>query len=148
MWTSPKKLIPMQKEIETYSKGWGEGNHTLEELTEIIRSEGYRPDSMIETIEVDGILFIVEGHHRNFASANLGKTLVPYTVLAKDDESIPGSKTTARRYSSFLNKGILFGHEGFFDEKDENGKVTKMFSYKDIYPEIYQKTNEDDMERY
>lgn len=68
----------------------------LGELIEAIKTEGYIPSEEIETINVDGIFYIIEGHHRNFASLYAGKTLVPYKNIAKDDEQIPKYQFTAR----------------------------------------------------
>lgn len=128
MWTSPKKLLPLQDEMSTISKGTF---YTLQELRDKIEKEGYNPSSEIEVVNVDGRLSIIEGHHRNFAAGHLGKTLVPYNVIAKNDENLPGSKNTARQRDSALNRNILWGHEWFFDEQ---GKPT--FSYNSIYPGI------------
>lgn len=130
MWTSPKKLLPLQREEDTLGMGFGSG-FTFEEVVEIIKKEGYDPTSNIETVKVDGKLYIIEGHHRNFALANIGKTLIPYIVLAKDNEEILKSKNTAKQRADSLTKDKLWGHEQFFDEPD------KQFSYNHIYPGIF-----------
>ncbi len=131
-WASPKIFLPLQGERET-----GNGfNDVLSSIAEF----GYIPSEAIETVEVDGRQYIIEGHHRNFALASLGKTLVPYEVLAKDDEEVPIYKgATARQRAESLEKLYLTGHEQFI-EFGENGKT---FSYKDIYPDVYDKFNKE-----
>lgn len=147
MWASPKKMLPLQGERNTFGTGYGSGL-TFEELKEKIAEEGYYPDSELEVIEVDGRLYIIEGHHRNFAAASIGKTLVPYYTLAKNDEKIPNLESTARNRALGLCKSFMYGHEGFFDEKDEKGNVINQFSYGYIYPGIYDKLIDDDGGRY
>lgn len=134
-WTSPKTLIPFQREKDTL--GAGGMQYDLEEFVEKIRKEGYNPESAIEVIEVEGIRYIIEGHHRNFASSILKNTLVPYKVIAKDDENIPYYPRTARERANELKFEYLQGHEWMIENK---------FSYKEIYPELYQKTKERDNE--
>ena len=128
-WTSPKTLLPLQDEMDTIRSGFSSGKK-LEEIEEDIKVNGFLPNRPIEIIEVDGYKYIIEGHHRNFASAHLNKTLVPYEIIAKDDEKIPGySGGTARQRAQSLKNYFLYGHEGFIGEK---------FSYKEVYPEIYE----------
>lgn len=133
-WTSPKTLLPLQRERDTLAHGM---MYTFEELIETIKEEGYDPSSDIEVVEVDGIKYIIEGHHRNFCSAYIGKTLVPYTIIAKDDESIPGFKDSARTRVEGLSENHLLGHEQFFEHNTDS-----RFSYEDVYPGIYRKIKE------
>lgn len=135
MWTSPKKLLAMQDELETF--GISCSGNTLEDIINSIKENGYDKTSEIEVINVDGRMYIIEGHHRNFASAKLGKTLVPYDVLAKDDEMIPYYGSLARQRVQYMRIHELRAHEMFFDEKDENGGIIRYFSYNDVYPGIY-----------
>lgn len=129
-WTSPKTLLPLQEELDTIGRGFSSGKY-LEEIEEDIKANGFLPNKPIEIIEVDGYKYIIEGHHRNFASAHLKKTLVPYEIIAKDDEMIPGyGGGTARRRAQSLKNNFLYGHEWMIDEK---------FSYKHVYPGIYQR---------
>ena len=138
-WTSPKTLLPLQDIRMTAGRGTA---HTYEELVELIKKNGYKYNEPIDVIEVDGMKFIVEGHHRNFASAGVGKTLVPYEVVGKDDEPIKYYSNTARervypvlyspRYITSLND-----YGTVFDKKDKNGKIVEMFSYNEVYPGIY-----------
>ena len=125
-WTSPKKLLPMQREIDTLDRG---AVYSMEEMVNRIKNKGYAPYEEIEVIEANNKLAIHEGHHRNFAMAMLGKTLVPYNVIAKNEQNIPGQKNTANTMIQGVQRGNLLGHENFFD---------KNFSYDKIYPGIYE----------
>ena len=141
-WCSPKQLLPGDNnEVHTYDRA----TFTLEEMQEIIKADGYRLDCPIDIVEVDGIKMIVEGHHRNFASALNGETLVPYSVRAREDEPTGILGQTAREYfGNTIRKGHLWGHEQFFDDNEGLKKATTeeerkkcMFSYNSIYPGIY-----------
>lgn len=129
-WANPRIFLPLQSERDTLGRGISSGM-TLEEIAEEINKNGYIPTSKLEVICVDDIYYIIEGHHRNFASAYIGNTLVPYEVIAHDEEVLPGSNITAKQRAKFINSNWLYGHEQFFDEKN------KPFSYKDIYPDVY-----------
>jgi len=131
-WASPKIFLPMQRERDTIGQGsW----YTLEEMEEVIKEDGYIPSSAIEVIEVDGIKYIIEGHHRNFASAHLKKTLIPYEVIAKNDETFSYGNQTARKRANSVRRNDLYNHEWFIDEK---------FSYDEVYPGIYDRLKERD----
>lgn len=136
MWTSPKKLLPLQDERDTYSAGFGSGM-TFAELMEKIKDEGYDPSSEVEVVLVDNRLYIIEGHHRNFIEGQMGKTLVPYNIIAKDDEKIQYYGNTARQRARCIRRNLL-GHEQFFDEPG------KRFSYNEIYPGIYEELTKDE----
>lgn len=124
-WTSPKTLLPLQDIRETA--------YNADIIENSIKEKGYIPSEAIEVIEVDGVKAIIEGHHRNFSAARVGKTLVPYEVLAKDDETLKGyGKSTARERMESLKTYELMDHECLFD------KDGKKFSYTDIYPHIYE----------
>ena len=127
-WTSPKKLLPQQSERETMGKGT---YYTFDDLMDIIQKDGYDSSEEIDTVKCEDRLYIREGHHRNFVAAYLGKTLIPYKI---------SSITTQKNVC--LNN--LRGHEMFFDKKGKDGKKI-YFSYKEVYPDIYEeKTNSDD----
>lgn len=134
-WVSPKTLLPLQEERETLF-----GSNTLEDIKKSIEEKGYYPESEIEIVEVDGRKYIIEGHHRNFAAANLGKTLVPVNVLAKDDEEIPLYKgATPRQRAETLEIKKLTGHEWLIDNN---------FSYDEVYPGIKEEIKKkEDIER-
>lgn len=124
-WISPKKLLPMQKEYETLGRG---SLYNMDELLEYIKSNGYCPYEEITVIRANNKLAIMDGHHRNFAMAMLGKTLVPYYVMNKDNENLPGQKNTANTMIQGLERGNLIAHEWMID---------KNFSYEEVYPGIY-----------
>ena len=123
-WTSPKTLLPLQDVKETA--------YLFEEMKTIISKYGFFPEQTIDAIQVDGVKFIVDGNHRNFAVASLGGTLVPYQIIGKDDEpmSIYGTSTARERIFGF-NPTKLYDYEPTFN------KTGKTFSYKEIYPEIF-----------
>lgn len=137
-WASPKTFLPLQTELETLRKG--EFRSGLEEMEEDIRKNGYEPSSSIEIIEVDGIRYLINGHHRNFGQARNGKTLVPYEVLATDEERMPDEyrvmpTETARNRAATLKIGYLCGHEWLIGET---------FSYNEVYPGIYDRLKKPD----
>ncbi len=127
-WISPKELMPLQKERDTLGKG--ESGYNFEEIAKSIKNKGYIPNQGIETINVDNLNYIIEGHHRNFAAAYAGKTLVPYNVLAKDDEEIPNYKNTARQRANSVTLNNLYGHEWMLQNID------KTFSYSKKFPKL------------
>lgn len=134
-WTSPKKLLPLQNERQTISH--------LEEVIKVIEQIIYDPVAKIEIIEVEGRKYIIDGHHRNFARAFIGKSLVPYDVIARENEELPKDcGNTAKERAKSLSRGDLLGHESFFDIKDENGKIIEYFSYNQVYPGIYKELEE------
>ena len=135
-WTSPKTFLPLQDELTTLRRG--ESKSSFEEMEEEIRKNGYEPDSFIEIIEVDGVRYLINGHHRNFGQARNNKTLIPYEVIAKDDEKMPEEyrlkpTETARDRAATIISGYLYGHEWLIGET---------FSYNEIYPGIYEKLKE------
>lgn len=132
-WASPKIFLPLQGERDTY----GMASMDFGEMIESIKQNGYIPSKELEILEVDDMKYIYEGHHRNFAAGYIGKTLVPYNVIAKDDEMIPGFKQPARDRAKGLNSSYLYGHE------DMLAHANKDFSYDKIYPGIYDRLRED-----
>lgn len=131
-WASPKIFLPLQGERDTL--GEGSESITIQDTIDSIKDTGYHLDSAIEALEVDGVKYIYEGHHRNFALAYVGGTLIPYEIIAKDDETIGNSENTARHRTQGLKMSFLYGHEGLI----EHGNNRK-FSYSDIYPELVEK---------
>ena len=133
-WASPKVFLPMQIEKDTLYRGFG--GYTIDDMKEEFRKNGYDPTlGGIDVFEYEGKFYIYEGHHRNFAYAAIGKTLIPY------DEVILDEKSTKER-AKYLRKELLYGHEGFFDIKDEDYNVIKSFSYDEVYPGIYKELDE------
>lgn len=138
-WTSPKNLLPLQSEMDTLRRS--ESGMDIDKMIDIIDKDGYLPDRPIEAIEVDGYKGIIEGHHRNFAAACLGKTLVPYEVIAKDDEPIPyGGGTARERMKSGLTLKNVVDHE--YTVKEDKRGLDPNFSFEDAYPGIYTKLKE------
>ena len=140
-WTSPKLLLPLQREKTTRSKG--ECGKTFEEVSEIIKLNGYHQNSDIKVVEVDGYLYIIDGHRRNFGAAFADNTLIPYKVIAKNDELLPekyreNSNETARnRINLARNLGDLDAYSWMLGEE---------FSYGEVYPGIHLKFSEKDKE--
>ena len=133
-WASPQTFLPLQNERDTLSEGMSMYN--FEEIVESINKKGYLPNQSIEVVNVDGLNYIIEGHHRNFAAAYAGNTLIPYEVIAKDDEEIPKYAGTARSRAESIKLSNLYGHEELI-EKSNPG-----FSYNKIFPELYKKLQE------
>lgn len=128
MWTSPKKLLPTQSEKSTL--GAGLSVESMDEMIKIIREEGFNPNIPVLVLEVDGKQYIYDGHHANFAAGHLGKTLIPYEIIAKDNEYIQNGSKTAREYARPVD---LREHEWLIFKGNE--------SYDDIYPGIYDELN-------
>ena len=133
-WASPQIFLPLQTERDTLSKGMSMYN--LDELIKNIQKDGYFPDKNIEVVEVDGLNYIIEGHHRNFAAAYAGNTLVPFEVIAKDDEEIPKYGGIARKRAESISLRYLYGHELFLEKNNPD------FSYSKMFPKLYQKLQE------
>lgn len=132
-WTSPKLLLPLQQERETLLKSVN--GYDIEKMVESIQKNGYDPSKPIEIFEYDGKKYIYEGHHRNFASAISGKTLIPYEKV-----NIPEKE--AQKRADSLNKDYLYGHEELLEKKDENGDSIETFSYDKVYPGIMKELNQ------
>lgn len=133
-WASPRIFLPMQNERQTLEGGTAV--YSFEEMIESINKYGYLPSQSIEVVNVDGLNYIIEGHHRNFAAAYVGKSLIPYEVIAKDDEKINLYGGIARERAGSIRLNYLYGHEGFI-EKSNPG-----FSYSKMFPELYKKIYE------
>ena len=151
-WKSPKWFLPLQ----SIRDSGGVGSMGLDgyQFSNLLRKEGYRYDCPIEVVQVDGYYYIIEGHHRNCSMAYIGKTLVPYEVIARDDEIIPGKTESAREWVyRYLEMGgryrlMLYDHESAVYPKVETGDgKTREYWYTDLYgtypeiPEKYLKEN-------
>lgn len=140
-WASPKVFLPLQSERDTCYKGFG--GYTIDDMIEAIKKDGFDPTCAIEVIQSKGRYYIIEGYHRNFASAYIGKTLVPYEVV-----SMPEKDKEAR--VKYLNESKLYGHEWFFDKYDDEERRNRIetFSYNEVYPgiidELKNKRKQDD----
>lgn len=130
-WTSPKKLLPLQTERTTLAKGTF---LNIDEIIESIKNNGYDVSECINAAIVDNRIYIIDGHHRNFGAALAKKTLVPYEVLAVEDQKLGGGYPgTAREHASWLSYDELKGHEWMIGDN---------FSYDEVYPGIYDKLKE------
>lgn len=139
-WTSPKMLLPRQGERDTLGESLI--GYSIEDMRKIIKEEGYNIDYPIDIIEVDGIKYIIEGHHRSFASGNIGLTLVPYVLVGKDDEL---KELYSRKYGKNTPKTLItrcgnrLKHYAISHEWILEGKTGERFSYRDAYPGIFEK---------
>lgn len=130
-WASPKIFLPLQSERDTMYEG---SEYNIDEMISIIKKEGYKVDEDIETIELKDRKYIIEGHHRNFAAAKTGKTLIPYTILESDKTTI---SDRFRKRAESIQPGWMRGHEWLID---------KDFSYEEIYPGIYKELESNGIE--
>ena len=121
----------MQGERDTV---FGCGTYTMEEMVNVLKEQGYDPSCGIEVFESNGRYYIYEGHHRNFAMAYLGKTLIPYVKAPIDQK-----QADARAKSIKIH--MLYGHEDYFDIKNPDG-TRIMFSYNSVYPNIREELQE------
>ncbi len=128
-WASPKVFIPTQSIRDTYGMSWLT-KMSFKDIENSIKNEGYDQSQPIEIVEVDGVFYLMEGHHRNFASAMAGKTLIPYKKYERYSEE------QAKKIAKNTKLVNLYEHEGAFDKKNNDGTRIS-FSYKDIYPNIY-----------
>ena len=128
-------MLPLQTERDTIAKG--QSGYNFEEISQNISQKGYFPSEIIEVVNVDKINYIIEGHHRNFAAAYAGKTLVPYITIAKDDENIDSYGNTARDRASSIKLNNLLGHEWIIQNSNKD------FSYKKRFPDLYNKLEND-----
>lgn len=128
-WASPKVFIPTQSIRDTCGMSWLT-KMSFKDIENSIKNEGYDQSQPIEIVEVDGVFYLMEGHHRNFASAMAGKTLIPYKKYERYSEE------QAKKIAKNTKLVNLYEHEGAFDQKNDDGTRIS-FSYKDIYPNIY-----------
>lgn len=128
-WASPKLFIPTQSIRDTCGMSWSSGM-SFDDIKNSIQNDGYDLTKPIEIIDVDGIYYLMEGHHRNFANVKAGNTLIPYQKYQRYTEE------KSKMFAKNTRKAYLYDHEGFFDEKKED-KIVNKFSYKDVYPNIY-----------
>ena len=125
-WTSPRKLLPSQRERDTLGKN---SHIDINQLRKDIKENGYDPSEDIMVVsDKKGRNYIIDGHLRNFGAALSGKTLVPYIVMAKDDGSGSKESVIAHSHINRLDVSYLIGHEWMINEK---------FSYKKMYPDIF-----------
>jgi len=136
-WASPLTMLPCQKIGETWETQWG-SSWTLEQLSDDILEKGYFPEEEIKIYKIDGINYILEGHHRNFASIMAGKTLIPYIDLAQTEQ---GKEKIKKGAIPTCRQNDLFDHEALVEKAliKTSGDDTLVFSYSRIYPGILEK---------
>ena len=129
-WASPMMFVPTQSIRYTGSKSFA-GN-TVNELEDKISKMGYNPNSPVEVAEIDDIMYLVNGHHRNFAAVLAKKTLIPYCRI--NDEK-PSCLNYAK--SDLKDPKVL---SNIYDHSDI---IRRGFDYKEVYPDLYK-----NLERY
>lgn len=122
-WASPELFFPTQTIHDTFSNGPFTAGLTPDELAELIQKNGIFPDAPVysKTVTNSPYQFVIDGHHRVFASIMAGKTLIPYEKRGTIDSLIvPSSK----------NLSSIYDHEDAI--RRPNGEK---FRYK-TYPKI------------
>lgn len=104
-WASPKIFLPTQRVQDTYEPQ-PFSSDTVMDIKDSIQKHGYNMRYPIEVKQKGNTIFktIKEGHHRNFASIMLNKTLIPYIEVGKDD-----SDTITRK-----ERSSIYDHEDAF----------------------------------
>lgn len=133
-WDSPVTMIPCQRINQTWGKLFDD-DLSLEEMEEKIATEGYDPSSAIEVCKINGVNYILEGHHRNFACMALGNTLIPYI---DEMETEKGKELLKRGTYPVTRRADLFDHEDLAENLLRKSKDDPClrFSYSEIYPDI------------
>lgn len=145
-WASALTMIPTQKLGETFEPQPG-SDLSLEKLKEKIWNDGYKEDEEIEIFKVEGINYIYDGHHRNFANIYAGNRLIPYIDLMETDK---GRDFAKRGHIPKTTRINLYDHEDFVEGqlREQTGDKDLVFSYAQIYPNIMDKVfirqNKDD----
>ena len=127
-WGSPKTFLATQiigQTFNGYINNKGECiQYSLKEWEQILKKQSYDPNCPILIKEKKGLKFIWNGHHRNFAMARLGKTLIPYI-----------------KEEGLINTRNLISH--VYDHEEAIKKVDPSFKYiNEIYPDLVDKIQE------
>jgi hypothetical protein len=129
-WTSPIMLLPTQELDEAYSMN----NSRAEKIKESINKDGFKRQKPINVIKSGRFNFVYDGHHRKKAAIDLGKTLVPYKIMAKDDENFYESSTREYIYRIIsipnYTSSILKEYE-----KDDKNRYAKVYAIKNAQGE-------------
>ena len=144
-WASPLTMLACQSIRETFETQPG-SKWTLQNLSDEIKKNGYQIDNTIEIFKIDGINYILEGHHRNFACIEADKTIVPYVDLMKTEY---GKERLQKGTYPTTSRTYMFDHEALIESYLRKNKEDKtlQFSYDDIYPGIYDKLETKSFER-
>jgi len=108
-WTSPKIFLPTQSIRDTF-------NFMHEETNKSIKENGFLPDNPISVIQanIDGIdfNFAYDGHNRMCCAARNDYTLVPFEIVAKENEKVLLCDITAREFiKSHFSLTNAYDHE-------------------------------------
>lgn len=135
-WASPLTMIPCQNIRDTMGKQFSDWD--LIELGEEIKQNGYKVNEPIEIYKIDGINYILEGHHRTFASIYAGKTLIPYVDLMTTEL---GQKNFKTGTVPTTNTTQLYDHEDLAEQylRKVKGDDTFNFSYAKLCDNLLEK---------
>lgn len=133
-WASVLTMIPTQSFRSTLYPQFG-SVWSLQKLENEIKENGYDPTEEIEIYKIDGINYLLEGHHRIISNFAAGNTLIPYIDLMKteygQDRIEKGNVPTCGLHQ-------LYDYESIFESLLRRNKGNKEleFHYVDIYPNI------------
>lgn len=128
-WMSPKQILPTQKIGETLDRD-GYGGGSIDSIKESIKQNGFDRRFWIETFEYEGRTYMIDGHHRLYALAETGNTLIPYYNMEM-------SEFEKRLRSREMTLDMLAIYKNCYKKKDSLGNlVLDDFDYEDIYPGI------------
>ena len=80
LWANPGYFFPTQNVRQSE-------NSNYNSIKENIEKDGFSPEKPIDAVLVDGNYFDVDGHNRIGAAFDANKHLIPYKILAKDEET-------------------------------------------------------------
>lgn len=137
IWASPKIFLPTQ--------AFGDTVHAYEKIRKSIEKNGYDTKQTICATKRGGMYFLIDGHHRNFASASVGINLIPYSVredTRKELYTVEEQKDILRNILGEGYRSVLYSYEEAWKDKN-TGKQT--YTYNDAYPGIYGKQQNVDL---
>lgn len=108
-WANPGYFFPTQDVRQSE-------NYNYDSIKNSIETSGFHPDEPIQSVIVDGFHFIVDGHNRIGAAFDAKKHLIPYEVLAQDEQTsslLPGNMS-AREFA-LSNSSTPHGTPFLFD---------------------------------
>ena len=129
IWASPKIFLPTQ--------ALGDTIHTYEKVRKSIEKNGYDTKQTICAAKRGGMYFLIDGHHRNFASASAGINLIPYSIredTRKELYTVEEQRYILRNILGEGYRSVLYSYEEAWRDKN-TGKLT--YTYNDAYPGIY-----------
>lgn len=87
----PSISVPIDSLVAT--QPFVDGNRLLDHEEEYVRDGGFKDDDLPITVEIDGSHYIIDGHHRCTAAANLGAKEVQVRSLGSAEKKVAGSGT-------------------------------------------------------